>query len=377
MNPNRSRQEEYIDKSKKREITLLQYILGINAAQVGTNILRLPADLAGVASTDGWIAIIGGWIITLIASLCMVGVMAKHPGATIYDVLTRYLGKWVGRTWILVWMASALFIAVVICYRVVGLIKIFILSNTSHFLLALIFLIPVYMVLRGGIRILARYSQFIFFFTLWLPILLILPLKDAEWIYMLPVLKEGWLPILHAVPLTIISFVGFEMAWILYPYLKNKQAAAKGIIIANGITLLVYLQITLSCFLYFSPDEIPEFLWPALALVKPIQFPFLERFEIVFMSFYILIFSALILPFLFIVTKNIDYLFNKQNWQLPVYILPLLLLVSFLIYIPTYSQLQVVNKLWSQIAYIVSYTFPILFYLYVTLYIRWKNKKAI
>ncbi|GED13101.1 GerAB/ArcD/ProY family transporter [Aneurinibacillus migulanus] len=366
-----------MNKSKKREITLLQYILGINTAQVGTNILRLPADLAGVASTDGWIAIIGGWIITLIASLCMVGVMAKHPGATIYDVLTRYLGKWVGRTWILVWMASALFIAVVICYRVVILIKVFILSNTPHFLLALIFLIPVCMVLWGGIRILARYSQFIFFFTLGLPILLLIPLKDAEWIYMLPVLKEGWLPILHAVPLTIVSFVGFEIAWILYPYLKNKQAAAKGIIIANSITLLVYLQITLSCFLYFSPDELPEFLWPTLALVKPIQFPFLERFEIIFVSFYMFTLSAVILPFLFIVTKNINYFFNKRNWQLPPYILPLLLLVSFLIYIPTYSQLQVVNKFWSQIAYIVSYTFPILFYLYVTLSARWKNRKTI
>ncbi|CEH31924.1 spore gernimation protein [Aneurinibacillus migulanus] len=366
-----------MNKSKKREITLLQYILSINAAQVGTSILRLPADLAGVASTDGWISIFVAWIISLIVSLCMVGVMAKHPGATIYDVLTRYLGKWLGRTWMIIWMTSALFTAVIICYRVVGIIKVFILSNTPHFLLALIFLIPVYMVLRSGIRILARYSEFIFFFTLWLPILLILPLKDAEWIYMLPVLKEGWLPILYAVPLTLTSFIGFEMAWILYPYLKSKQSAAKGIIIANSITLLVYLQITLSCFLYFSPDEIPEFLWPMLALVKPIQFPFLERFEIVFLSFYMLILSAVVLPFLFIITKNIDYFFNKQNWQLPAYILPLLLLVSFLIYIPDYNQVQVMSKWWSREAYIVSYAFPVLFFIYVTLYTRWKNRTAI
>ncbi|GED17223.1 GerAB/ArcD/ProY family transporter [Aneurinibacillus migulanus] len=365
-----------MDKSKKREVTLLQYILGINAAQVGTSILRLPADLAQVASTDGWISIFVGWIISLIVSLCMVGVMAKYPGATIYDMLTRYLGKWLGRTWIIIWMASALFTAVIICYRVVGIIKVFILSDTSHFLLALIFLIPVYMVLQGGIRILARYSEFIFFFTLWLPILLLIPLKDAKWIYILPVLKEGWLPILHAVPLTLTSFIGFEMAWILYPYLKSKQSAAKGIIIANGITLLVYLQITLSCFLYFSPDEIPEFLWPTLALVKPIQFPFLERFEIVFLSFYTLIFSAVILPFLFIVTENINYLFNKQNWQLPAYILPLLLLFSFLIYRPDYNQVQVMSKWWSREAYIVSYAFPVLFFLYVTLYTRWKKKAS-
>jgi len=109
------------------------------------------------------------------------------------------------------------------------------------------------------------------------------------------------MPILYTVKTTVIAFLGFEMAFLFYPYLQNKKAAAKGIVIANTLTLVVYLHITFICFIYFSPEEITQFLWPTLTLVKPIQFPFLERMEIVFVSFYIFLFSTSGIPYLFFV----------------------------------------------------------------------------
>ncbi|MED0705644.1 endospore germination permease [Aneurinibacillus aneurinilyticus] len=366
-----------MNKPRRNGITLLQYILGVNVTQIGTSILTLPSELAKMATTDGWISIVVGWMIATIVSLCIIGVMAKHPGATIYDVLTHYLGKWFGGAWIIILMCSSLFIAMIVFYEVLRLIKLFILPNTSSGLLAIFFMIPTYMVLRSGIRIFARYAEFVFFFTLWLPILLLVPLKDAEFIFMLPVLKEGMLPILHAVAPAVISFIGFEIAFILYPYLKNKQAAARGIVIANTITLLVYLQITLSCFLYFSPDEITNLLWPTLTLVKPIHFPFFERFEILFLSFYMFIFSTSFLPSIFIVTENINQFFGKQNWQLPICILLSLILAASFVYIPTHSQLEVMSKWWNWDAYIVFCFFPVLFFLYATLYTRWKQRKTV
>lgn len=40
-----------MNKPIRKEITLLQYILGINAAQIGTSILTLPSILAKKAET--------------------------------------------------------------------------------------------------------------------------------------------------------------------------------------------------------------------------------------------------------------------------------------------------------------------------------------
>ena len=83
-------------KRAKREISLFQYILTISGVQVGFGVLTLPRSCTR-ANTDGWMSIIIGCALTTLVSLCIVKIMEKHPGYTLLDVLTRYLGKWLGR----------------------------------------------------------------------------------------------------------------------------------------------------------------------------------------------------------------------------------------------------------------------------------------
>ena len=84
-------------KRVKREISLFQYILTISGVQVGFGVLTLPREVAQGANTDGWMSIIIGCAITTLVSLCIVKIMEKHTGYHLLDVLTRYLGKWLGR----------------------------------------------------------------------------------------------------------------------------------------------------------------------------------------------------------------------------------------------------------------------------------------
>lgn len=84
-------------KRAKREISLFQYILTISGVQVGFGVLTLPREVAQGTNTDGWMSIIIGCAITTLVSLCIIKIMENHPGYTLLDVLTRYLGKWLGR----------------------------------------------------------------------------------------------------------------------------------------------------------------------------------------------------------------------------------------------------------------------------------------
>ncbi|WP_374723073.1 GerAB/ArcD/ProY family transporter [Peribacillus tepidiphilus] len=363
-----------MNKLIKKEITLLQYILVINGTQVGTSILTLPADLAKTASTDGWISIIIGCALSIVVSLCIVHLMAKHPGDTMLELLTRYLGKWIGKAVMVIWILYALFSGTIVLFVTLVILQTWVLPNTSSYLFVSLLMIPTYVIMRGGVQIVARYAEIVFFMTLLLPFLLLLPLKESHWINLLPILKEGWMPIFYTVKTTILAFLGFEMAFLFYPYLQNKKAAAKGIVIANIITMLVYLQITLGCFVYFSPDEITKFLWPTLTLVKPISFSFLERMEIIYVTFYIFVFSTSGIPYLFFVTDHFSQLFNKKDWQLPYLLLPLFGVVSFFIR-PSYEELQLLKKWWEWMAYLVVYAFPLVFLFYVTVYTHWKRRK--
>ncbi|WP_027414962.1 GerAB/ArcD/ProY family transporter [Aneurinibacillus terranovensis] len=360
----------------KNEISLLQYILTINGVQVGFGLLTFPRGLEQVAGTDGWISIIIGWAMTTLVSLCIVRVMAKHPGDTLLDLLTRYTGKWMGKAGMVIWILYYLLASTSLYISVILVIRTWILPKTPGYALMLLFIIPTYMLIRGGVRIFCRYAVFVFFFTLWMPFLLTIPIKDSHWVYLLPVLKEGWMPVLSAVKETIVAYLGFEFAFILYPYLNNKQNAAKGIVIANTITLIVYLQITLVCFLYFSPNEISEYIYPTLFLLKPIHFSFLERFEIVFLSFYLFIFSRPSISYLFSAMYGINQLVNKKSWLLPTYILLPLMVVVLLFYTPSSEQANDMREWWGFIGYFVAYAFPVVFLLYITGYTYWQRRKG-
>lgn len=364
-----------MNTAEKKSITLTQYILAIHGAQMGQDVLTLPSDVARVADTDGWISVIIGWIITMVVSLCIVRIMAKHPGDTFLEVLTKYFGKWTGTACIVIWILYSLLAVIVLLYFTVLVLQILILPQTPSYILVLLCIVPVYMVIRGGTRILGRYAVFVFFFTLWIPVLLLIPLGDAHSVFLLPVLKEGILPILYSIKNTVLVFVGFEIAFILYPYLKHKQMAAKGIVIANSLSLTVYLLITLACFAYFSPNEITQYPWPTLTLVKPIQFPFLERFEIIFLSFFLFLFSTSIIPYAFSVTNSVEQIFNKKNWQLPIYTLLLLLLVASFFFKLNYDKLETLRTWWGWFGIAVAYTFPVVILLYITVYAYLKNKR--
>lgn len=365
-----------MNQYRKNEISLWQYILTISGVQVGFGLLTLPRQLEQMAGTDGWISILIVWVITTMVSLCIVKIMGKHPGDTLLDVLTRYLGKWIGKAGMIIWILYSLLAYLSLTFSMVLVIQMWILPKTPIYAFVFLLIMPTYMLLRAGIPIICRYSVFIFFFTLWIPFLLMIPLKDSHFVYLLPILKEGWMPVLFAAKTTVLAFLGFEFAFVLYPYLKQKQSATKGIIIANTITLLIYLEITFVCFVFFSPYEISQFIWPTLTLVKPIHSAVFERFEIVFLSFYLFIFSDSAIPYAFSIIDGINQLFKKNGWKLPIYILLILLVGTSLFYRPSFEQTDEWREWWGRIGYFVAYAFPVVFLLYITGYTYWQRRKG-
>ncbi|MEK4738192.1 MULTISPECIES: endospore germination permease [Bacillus] len=359
----------------KQEISLLQYILTISGVQVGFGLLTLPREVAQGAGTDGWISVIIGCVITTVVSLCIVKIMAKHPGDTLLNVLTRYLGKWLGKIGMIIWILYSLLAAISLVFSLLYVIRIWILPRTPSYLILILLAIPMYMLARGGARIISRYAVFHFFFTLWMPILLFIPLKDSHGIYLLPLLKEGWMPIFHTVKSTILAFLGFEFAFVLYPYLNDKRSAGKGIIIANAITLLIYLQVTLVCFVYFGPDGITKFLWPTLSLITPLHFSFLERFEIIFLSFYLFIVFDSCIPYIFTAADGVKQLFHKKEGSTFILILLCACILFWVFYTPSSYQIDGLREIWGIASYFVAVLFPVVFLLYIIIYQQWKRRK--
>ncbi|BBH20083.1 germination protein [Paenibacillus baekrokdamisoli] len=356
------------------EITFMQFIFIIHGTQVGTGIFSLPKDLAIKAGTDGWISLIIGWCCTMIASILIVQIMKKYPNDTLSDLMIRLFGKVVGKIFIIPVIFYFAFFAWIILLITVLFVKHWFLPLTPDFILMILLIVPGYFVAKNGLRVLGRYCELVFYMMMWMPFVLLIPLKDSHWINLLPLIKEGWTPIFNGLEGTILSFLGFEIVFIIYPFLQKKQLAIRGLVIANTLTLFVYLGITLICFAYFSPDDITNYNEPLLSLLKVIQFRFLERFDMIFLVLYLFIISTAWLPCMFVAIFCTGQLSGKKDPAPHAVVFFLLFITSVIVLHPSWNQALKWQQFISEFGIWFAYVFPFLLYLYILVYNRFRRR---
>lgn len=357
------------------EITLIQYILLIFTSELGIGVLPFPSNVIQHAGTDSWISVILGWMLVTAASLIIVQAMKHYPNGTLLDLLEHYGGKWLGKAGALVVALYFAFFTYVVFSRTILYIK-KLLPQTPDFVLALLLIIPFWLIARNGIRIQGRYAEIVSLMSCWMPLIFIYNLQDSNWLHLLPVLKEGWMPVLAATPEMIFTFLGFEMTFILYPFLKQKAHAGVAIIIANSLAMLVYLVINITCLVFFSPDEIKDFEEPALQMLKVIEYPFIERFDIFFISFYLLITALTWVPFAYCSVFSTSWLIGKKDHQQHLIVLLLMLIISYSVYAPTFNQNEKLITYMGYLGLWFAIVFPILLWIVVVAVDRYRKTKT-
>ncbi|CAN7706367.1 endospore germination permease [Paenibacillus sp. LjRoot153] len=346
------------------QISLYQYILIIFETQVGIGVLSLPRDLAKTGGSDGWISIVLGWILSILVSLVVIQVMNKNPESTIFELLTQYFGKWVGKGLSVFWILYAAYAASVVMFSTVYLVKLWIVPGMREVILMLLFIIPIYIITKHGIRVIGLFAEFVLLISLWMPFLLLYALKDTHWLFLLPIGKDGLYPILSTVKSTILSFLGFEMAFILYPFLKDKKSASKGIVIANSLSMMIFVMVTVISFVRFSPDEINDYVYPTLNLLKLIQLPFLERLEIIFLCVYLFTLFMTIIPYLYAAVLGASQLFGKQDHRTMLRVVMCLWFILPFFFLPSGSQINDMGKSWGMAGTYFAYVLPIILWIY-------------
>ncbi|WP_256710609.1 endospore germination permease [Paenibacillus sp. FSL H8-0548] len=280
----------------KDTITSMQFIFIISGIQISVAVLSLPRKLAEIAGTDGWLAIPLGYAINIFCSYIIVMVMKNCSGKTLMDALSTMVGKWFGKGFALVLALFFLHLLYDGLIRAILIIKTWLMPNTQGYVLLILLLIPAYKVAIAGPRIIGRYAELIVVISCWLPFVYLFTLKYAHWLNLLPLFKAGFMPVLSAVSATVYPSLGISSVFILYPYLKHKEKAAPALFISNTLTMAVYLFITIICYIYFSPHEATLFNDPIISILKTIEFRFIERIEVPFISFYIFVFSMVWIP---------------------------------------------------------------------------------
>ncbi|MGB7999315.1 MAG: endospore germination permease [Anaerobacillus sp.] len=357
-------------------ITLLQFVMLMYGTQSGVGILTLPRDLAKTADTSGWISLFLGWGLAVLASVIIIKLMEKYPEDTLVQLLRRFFGKWIGGGLTILFIGYVALGSFLITVTAIYIISTWILPQTPTYYLLLLFSIPGFYLGRSGIRLIARYSVVVFILTSWMAILFVYPIVNGEVVNLLPILKEGWKPIFQAVPNTTFSFLGIELLFVVYPFLEDKKKAIRGVIMANSLSLLSYLIVTFSSFIYFGPYEILEYIWPTLNLVKPIEFPFLERFEIIFLSLYLFVLSTTGIPFYFMTSFSIAQLIGKKDHQKVLAGLFVLFFAIFLFFTLSIDNLSRLGSIFNKVGVSIAFISPFILLVYGMIYRSIRRRRS-
>ncbi|WP_162848363.1 GerAB/ArcD/ProY family transporter [Paenibacillus nanensis] len=343
-----------------QQLSHKQYIFYMYKTQIGIGVLILPNVLTKAAGNSGWISLLLGWMIATASGYFMIQVMKRHPGQTFDGMLQAVLGKWAGRTVLALWVAYTACTVAVVLYTEVNIIQIWILRDMNQLLLVLALLIPVYRLARCRLQVQGRYAEFVYIFTFWMPPLVLFSLKEAHALNLLPIAGDGLWPILNGIRASLVPFLGFETAFLLYPHLQDKTKAFKGVLAANSLSLLIYIFVFLTSTMYFSSEELRTYLWPTLQLLKAVTMPFIERFEIVFLAYYIILVTQTLSAYLFFAASGIQSLIGSKDHKRPVVLLIVLLIGVAWIWKPTLEEMEMVSGGFDTVSIGMGYVFPLL-----------------
>lgn len=347
------------------KISTLQYIVFIHSAQIGIGVLAVPRELAVRAGTDGWISMLLGWGITLAVSLIVVQALKRYPHLTFPELMKLAFGRVVGTIIQGIMCGYFAYMMFVVMLFTAEIMRTWILDLMPNYTLIGLLALPTFYLLSKDLHVLARFAVLVFLCSLWAPFFLLILLRESHWVHLLPVLKEGVLPVVQGVPSTIISFLGFETVFIFFPYLQNPQAATKGVIIANLLSLFIYMLVLVLCFLTFSPDEISTYRWPGLNMLKSIEFRFLVRVEMILLSLYLFVLFRTWTIYFHCMLACVPRI---SNFLMPT---SLLLVVCFSkFYSPSALELSEYQRWLKIVGVWLVYAFPLFLALYLRLFRR-------
>lgn len=363
-------------KTPRERISINAYLVFflVHTAQIGLGIVGVQRVIFVEARQDAWIAVLlsGLWIHLVVFVICQTLKQTEHDN--IFSLHTFVYGRVLG------WIANA---AVVVYFLMaytsilLGYVEMTLTWMYPDFPLwggvLILLLLTIYALYGGGFRLVAGVSFLTFFMTIWIALVVFQPLKYAEWIHLLPIWEATPKQMANGVLKTAYTMLGFEVLYIIYPFVKEKERAHRYAQFGVLLTTFLVAAVTVIAIAFFSPKQLDVTIWASLSMFTIVKFPFIERFEYVVIPLWLLVILPNLLMFMWAMTRGGKALFRvKQKY--------LLFVFAFLSYVVAimFEKRATINEFIDQVGYYgfgLSFVYPFILYVLVRIK-KWAKGSA-
>ncbi|AWX54033.1 spore gernimation protein [Brevibacillus brevis] len=361
-----------IDVSKGNTISAYLAGLLVHGTQLGMGILGFQRIIAKEAGHDAWISVILAGLVTHLTLWIIIKTMQKYPSADIYGIQDDVFGRRLGTAVSIIFIIYFILTAGIILRSYIEVVQTWVFPNLPTWILAGIILFLAYYTIVGGIRVIAGYTFFSIIATAWLVFDLYFPLEFARWEYLFPIMDTSFENLFRGMMAMSLTSVGFEVLYVVYPYVQNKDRVNKSAQLAVLVTYLIYLLVMIVTLVFFSQGQLMRTIWATLNLQKMVYLPILERFELVVISLWLIVILPNIMLYLWCSARGLKRLFcfnlrSSLYWILSVIYLASLTMLSR-------QQMNWLYTVHGKISIWVVYLYP--YFLYVMVLLKQRTQRA-
>ncbi|CEG28849.1 GerAB/ArcD/ProY family transporter [Bacillus sp. B-jedd] len=332
----------------------------IHSAQFGVGVLGFQRIIAKNAGYDAWIAVlIGGLAIHPV--MWMIYKMAGIAGGDLISIHQFVYGKTFGRLISLPFIIYFTIYSTVTLRTFVQIVQVWMFPDISTFWLGLAFLLLVIYVIGGGFRTITGIVFFGIVLTIYLLFIFIYTIPNSDYADLLPILTHSYKELGLAAFNMSLTFIGWEIVLVFYPFIKNAPSSLKWAQRAVLFTTLDYVFITIISFGYFSEGQLQRNIWATLSMFKIVQMPFVERFEYIGIATWTLIILPNVCLGLWAASRILKRTYRiKQKYS--IYLLAALSLAIMLL-LETREQEAVLNTAFGRTGFFLNFGYlPLLFF---------------
>jgi spore germination protein (amino acid permease) len=350
----------HIDPKPHNMINTLLLFFVIHSMQVGVGIQGFQRIIYLESRHDAWVSVIISGVVTAVIGVIMVKTLSMYENSDLYGIQYDVLGKWLGNLINILFVLYFLGSFHVIVRNYIEVIQAWVFPEIPNWLLCLTLVYLVYYALNGGLRTVVGVSFFSVILSLWLILLLAYPFQFTNWDYLFPMFEAHITEMLRGAKQMTFTVIGFEIIYVIYPFLKEKDRVHKYMQLGLGFTTILYLSIMVVSLAYFSGGQLERTIWGTLSLFKIVRFPFIERFEYVAITFWVLLILPNLMLYMWAATRGISRIFNKSEKKVSWILLTFIFLT--LLYPLTRVQTNMMNDYFARGALYIVFVYPLLLF---------------
>ncbi|WP_028611991.1 GerAB/ArcD/ProY family transporter [Paenibacillus harenae] len=280
-------------KQVKESLTVSPYLLWflLHGTQMGSTLLIFQSRIIKGAEMDSMFSFAAVGISLHLIIAIMFFLLENAKDGDIISLHNQLFGKRLGSLLTLAFYGYILIFIINEMRSYLEVIHVWVFPNTPLWSLSVLLLLTSAYIVSGGLRVITGISLFCVIIPSLLIPSLYFPLKQGHLTNFLPLFNHNAYEFAESAYHSLSTLLGIEFLLLLYPFIKNQEKSKKWAHIAVAHSTLIPLIIGFVSFSFFNIQQLEHTIWPTLILSKIIRFPFLERFDYIyiFMWFFVMI----------------------------------------------------------------------------------------